>query len=221
MMSNVSKPLVTQTRKIKPTRRSLSGVLAVRGKGVAFESALERDFIHGWTLSPEVVGIVAQPVKIPFRAANGLSYSYTPDFLVEYSPGSGLKPMLVEVKFQDDWQANWREYLAKWKAAWRYAQSQGWTFHIYDQSRIRHQRLKNVQFLQRYLYLEFKPAVGEAVLETVSLLKAVPLQYLLAKHFTGDEATGRALIFHLLANERILFNPSLELDEMSILRAKS
>lgn len=220
MMNNVSKPLVTQTRKIKPTRRSLSGVLAVRGKGVAFESALERDFIHGWTLSPEVVGIIAQPVKIPFKAASGLNYSYTPDFLVEYSPGSGLKPMLVEVKFQDDWQANWREYLAKWKAAWRYAQSQGWTFHIYDQSRIRHQRLKNVQFLERYLHLDFKPTVAEAVLETVSLLKAVPLQYLLAKHFTGDESIGRALIFHLLANEKILFNQSLELDEMSILRAK-
>lgn len=219
-MINVSKPVVKQARQIKPTRRSLSGVLAMRGKGVAFESALERDFIHGWSLSPEVVGIVAQPVKIPFRASNGRNYSYTPDFLVEHAPGSGLKPMLVEVKFQDDWQANWREYLPKWKAAWRYAQSQGWSFHIYDQSRIRHQRLKNVQFLERYLYLEFKPAVAEAVLETVSLMQTVPLQYLLAKHFTGDEAIGRALIFHLLANGQIHFNLSLELDEMSILRAK-
>ncbi|HHH9110670.1 TPA: TnsA endonuclease N-terminal domain-containing protein [Pseudomonas aeruginosa] len=216
-----SKSSVTQTRQIRPTRRSLSGVLALRGKGVAFESALERDFIHGWTLSPEVAGVVAQPAKIPFVAANGRKYHYTPDFLVEYVTATGMKPMLVEVKFRDDWKANWREYLPKWKAAWRYAKSQGWDFHIYDESRIRHQRLKNVQFLERYLYLEFKPAVGDAVLETVYLMKAVPLQYLLAKHFTGDEATGRALIFHLLANEKILFNLSLELDEMSILRVKS
>lgn len=216
----MNKPLVTQTRTIKPTRRSLSGVFAFHGEGVAFESALERDFIHGWTLSPEVTRIVAQPAQIAFQLANGRKYTYTPDFLVEHVAGSGLKPMLVEVKFQDDWQANWREYLPKWKAAWRYAQNQGWTFHIYDQPRIRHQRLKNVQFLERYLYLDFKPAVGEAVLNTVSLMQAVPLQYLLAKHFTGDEAVGRALIFHLMANGKILFNLSLELDEMTILKVK-
>ena len=54
MKSRVSRSVVAQTRPIKPTRRSLSGVFSFRGKGVAFESALERDFIHGWTLSPEV-----------------------------------------------------------------------------------------------------------------------------------------------------------------------
>ncbi|WP_457438814.1 TnsA endonuclease N-terminal domain-containing protein [Pseudomonas sp. TE3786] len=182
-----------------------------------FESALERDFIQGWDLSPEVLDLVAQPVQIPFVAHNGRSYTYTPDFLIQFDERFGLKPMLVEVKMREQWKENWREWFPKWKAARRFAQSQGWSFHVFDENRIRGNRLRNVQFLDRFLDMEFDPIASDAVIHTVSLMGAAPFQYVLAKHFTGDEEIGRSHILHLLATRKLRCNLEDALDESTIL----
>jgi len=134
-----------QMRKIKPTRRSVSGVYAFRGNSmVAYESTLERDFLIRTEFSLNVLDVIPQPAEIPFVSSNGRTYTYTPDFLVYYRLGSHSyddypKPVLVEVKPETEWRRHWREWLPKWKAAWSYARSQGWEFHIRDESRIRDQ----------------------------------------------------------------------------------
>jgi len=199
-----------QTRKIGPTKRSVSGRLAFRGEtSLSFESTLERDFLLKAEFSLPVLDVVPQPVAIPFLGINGQSYTYTPDFLVYYHLGNRAygdypKPILVEVKPEKEWRANWRKWLPKWKAAWRYARTQGWEFHIQDESRIRDEALKNIRMLERYKRMPFDAAECSKVIDSVRVMGCATADYLLARHFMGIyRAEGISLIWHLLATRRL------------------
>lgn len=143
-----------QTRKIRPTRRSVSGIYAFRGEtAIPFESTLERDFLIRTEFNGFVLNIIPQPVQIPFIGINGQSYTYTPDFLVRFRTNGTArerKPLLVEVKPVTEWREHWRDWATKWKAARRYASDRGWIFRIADESRIRDQVLANINALNRY-----------------------------------------------------------------------
>ncbi|WP_416310862.1 TnsA endonuclease N-terminal domain-containing protein [Pseudomonas sp. W03] len=221
MSSTVYKgQLISQTRRARSMTRSLSGVIPFRGQGIYYESGLERDFIRIWMLDSDVVAIVAQPAQIPFTALNGRDYIYPPDFFVHFDERTGRKPLLVEVKMREQWTANWREWLPKWKAAYRYARERGWQFRVYDETRIRGPVLQNVEYLQRYRNLDFDPAFTSKVLNTLALMKAAPFHHLLALHFTGNEAIGRSHLLHLIATEQVHTDLELELDDHSILRMR-
>jgi len=199
-----------QTRKIKPTRRSVSGVYPFRGEtAVPFESTLERDFLIRSEFFVDVLDVIAQPVQIPFMGHSGQRYTYTPDFLMYYKLGNRdyfeyPKPLLVEVKPAGDWRKHWREWLPKWKAARRYACSQGWVFHIFDESRIRDKVLENVRFLDRYKRMSFPVKDSQAVIDSVEEMGATPIHYLLARHFMGMyRGEGVAHIWALIATRRL------------------
>lgn len=195
-----------QVRRIKPTRRSVSGVYMFRGEvAVEFESTLERDFILRTEFSLSVLEIVPQPCRIEYLAPSCRKQTYTPDFLVYYRLGNRSfedyqKPVLVEVKPEAEWRQHWRKWLPKWKAAHAYARQQGWEFHIRDESRIRDQALKNINFLARYKRMTFPPEESRVVIETAKQMGTVTVDYLLARHFMGlYRAQGIAHIWHLLA----------------------
>ena len=201
---------VKQVRKIGTTRRSVSGVYAFRGEtAIQFESTLERDFLIRYEFFYRVLDIVPQPVQIPFVAANGRHYTYTPDFLVYFrmmdeSPSDYPKPLLVEVKPEKEWRQHWREWLPKWKAARRYAIEQGWEFRIFDESRIRDQMLENIRFLERYKRMILPEVESREVLASVAEMGSTSLDYLVARHFMGIyQATGIAHIWHLLATQQL------------------
>lgn len=211
-----------QVRKIRPTRRSVSGMYAFRGRSsIAFESTLERDFLIRTEFCLGVLDIIPQPVEIPFVAANGRVYTYTPDFLVYYrlgnrSFGEYPKPVLVEVKPEAQWHKHWREWTPKWKAAWRYAQEQGWKFHIRDESRIRDQAFKNIRFLERYKIMQFPAEESQLALETISQMGCATMDYLLARHFMGlYRAEGIAHLWHLLATRQLDCDVSRPLNEFT------
>jgi hypothetical protein len=70
-----------QTRMIKPTRRSVSGIFPFRGEtAIPYESTLERDFLIRKEFSLYVLDIIPQPVQVPLTSNNGQIYTYTPDF---------------------------------------------------------------------------------------------------------------------------------------------
>lgn len=199
-----------QTRKIKPTRRSVSGILPFRGEHpVPFESTLERDFLLRAEFFTDVLDVIAQPVQIAFRANNGQAYTYTPDFLVYYKLGNRdyldyPRPLLVEVKPASEWRKHWREWLPKWKAARRHAAAQGWAFHIVDESRIRDKALENIRFLERYKRMTFASEETDVVLLSVREMGATPIHYLLARHFMGlYRAQGIAHIWSLIATRHL------------------
>ncbi|MFG8439925.1 TnsA endonuclease N-terminal domain-containing protein [Pseudomonas aeruginosa] len=215
--NSCDQPLATQTRRIKATRRSLSGFYPYKGEPIPFESTLERDFLKRIAFWVDVERITAQPACINFVARNGRPYQYTPDYLVQFRNDSGIRPMLVEVKPEEDWRENWRNWLPKWKAAWRYAQERGWSFRIFDESRIRDQVLENIVFLERHVHMVFPPEETTLVLRTISEMGEVPLHYLLALHFSGFEREGTSHLWHLLATRKIECDICRPLDEFTLL----
>ena len=221
-MNSCNEARVKQVRKINPTRRSVSGVYAFRGESsVAYESTLERDFLIRTEFCIDVLDVVPQPTAIPFTGINGQSYTYTPDFLVYYRLGNRHyenypKPMLIEVKPEQEWRKHWRKWLPKWKAAWSHAKQQGWTFHIHDESRIRDQVFNNIRFLERYKRMSFPIEETSAVLASVRDMGASTPDYLLARHFMGMyRAEGVSHIWHLLATRQLACDMSRPLNEFS------
>ncbi len=209
-------------RKIRPTRRSVSGVYALRGEiPIQFESTLERDFLIRAEFSLSILDVIPQPTQIPFTGANGQTYTYTPDFLVYYRLGNVPygdypKPVLVEVKPEKEWRKHWREWLPKWKAAWRCAKEQGWEFHIYDESRIRDQALANIRFLERYKRMQFPVEESRWVIENIRQMGSTPFHYILARHFIGlYRAEGIAHIWYLLAARQLDCDISRPLNEFT------
>ncbi len=112
--------------------------------------------------------------------------------------------MLVEVKYREEWQREWREWLAKWAAIRRYAREQGWIFHVMDETRIRTPAFDNIMFLRRYDDLDVCPHQSAAILEDLSELGYVSIDYMLAKHFPGSfRMQGIAHLWHLLATRQL------------------
>lgn len=209
-----------QVRKIKSTWRSVSGFLPFRGAGgIPFESLLERDFLKRMRFNYRVETVIAQPVSVDFIDPSGRANTYTPDFLVYYhltdSPiGQYTKPMLVEVKPAYEWRRNWRAWRGKWKAARRYAQQQGWTFSVYDESRIRGQALENIVFLERFERYTFDQEEIDMVINTIAGMEVAPVHYLLARHFNGIyKGHGVSILWHLLAVGLVQCDINEPLDE--------
>lgn len=216
---------IVSVRKIKPTRRSLSGRYAFRHKStVPFESSLERDFVIRQEFDLNVSDVVSQPCCISYVAPSGRTYKYTPDFLVTYRLTDHIypdfpRPLLVEVKPENDWRKNWRIWLPKWKAAYRYAKHNGWDFRIYDEFRIAGgAALKNIRFLEMFrrdskCYYETEHSM---ILKTVTAMGSVPIHYLIARHYMGHyRAQGIAHIWYLLASRRLDCNILEPLNEFT------
>lgn len=199
-----------QMRKIKPTRRSVSGILPFRGEvSIPFESTLERDFIVRKEFNRLVLQVIPQPVQIPYEMGNR-TYIYTPDFLVyyrsdDYPWGCGLKPLLVEVKERRELKENWPKLKPKFRAALHFAKQNGWDFRIHDESRIRDQVLHNIRFLCRYKRMGFDASESQHILSNLKLMGQAPFHHLIARHFCGkpDVAVGISHIWHLLATGQI------------------
>lgn len=174
-----------------------------------YESTLERDFVIRQEFSLCVADIVSQPCVFPFTTRTGRGATYTPDYLVVYRSDSSplsyqRRPMLVEVKPAEEWRQHWREWLPKWKAARRYAASQGWTFRIMDESRIRTQALANIQFLRRYRNNVYPSQESDWIVASVREIGSATFDYLLAKHFPGIYAAeGVGHLWSLLASRRL------------------
>jgi hypothetical protein len=184
---------VKQVRKIRPTRRSVSGAYMFHGKtAIQYESTLERDFLIRFEHDRHVLTVTPQPCQLIFKADNGQCYPYTPDFHITFS---NKKPWLIEVKPESEWRAHWREWLPKWKAAWRYANERGWVFHIQDESRIRDQTFANLKWLDRYTRMHL------TAMQSESLMAKVAAQgNLQAKAVAPAE---QAYLWHLLAVGRL------------------
>lgn len=200
----------SSVRTIPRNRRTVTGFKSWRGQqSIPYESPLERDFLVRQEFSLSVAQVISQPCKVPFVSQTGRRAQYTPDFLVVYTADSSplrfqRRPLLVEVKPKAEWHEHWREWFPKWKAARRYAASQGWTFRILDESRIRTQALANIEFLRRYRDTTYPAQESDWIVASVREMGAATFDYLLAKHFPGVYAAeGIGHIWCLLASRRL------------------
>lgn len=196
-----------QVRKLKPTYRSVSGRFPYKDTSIPYESTLERDFLIYQAFREDVIEIVAQPIQITFEK-NGRHYPYTPDFFVRFNDASQLKPMIVEVKPYEQWQANWRDWLDKWKAMLRYCRENNYIFHIYDESRIRHQGLESINFFNRFKNLNCHEDELATIIKQVEMMGITTVDYLLARFYLGSlqRQQGLRVIYHLLATQKLRCN---------------
>jgi hypothetical protein len=197
-----------ESRAIRTTRRSVSGVYAFRGElGVAFESTLERDFLIRLELAPHAQDVVPQPLRVPYRTNAGRLSHYTPDFLVRYRRGDGdaRRPLLVEVKPREALRSDWAALRPKFKAARRYARENGWGFRIFDERRIRDATWENAMFLRPYRSQAFARGEIQKILDTLGRVGVAKVQHLIGEHFLAetDRLRGHSLIWSLLARGEI------------------
>lgn len=186
-------------RKIRPTRRSVSGCHSFRGHtSIPYESTLERDFVILQEFNHHVRQIISQPVAIPFVLRNR-TYHYTPDYLVLFQDHDH-KGMLVEVKPETKWRKNWREWLTKWKAAYRWANERGFLFHIYDESRIRGIVLHNTQSLLRFRHPSNNVADTDIACRLIAQTNGVKVSDFLSHFPLTERNQWQQLLWHLLAN---------------------
>ena len=141
-------------RIIPKNSRSLTGkVIDFRSRrAVSFESALERDFYVLLDFDPTVTHFEEQPVTIAYQDSIGARRTYTPDVLVHYRPEVQRhhRPVLYEIKYREDLRTHWHDYRCKFKAASRYAHTQGWVFRLITEREIRTPYLNNAKFLRQY-----------------------------------------------------------------------
>lgn len=202
---------IQQVRKIRPTRRSVSGHFVFRDVGsIPYESTLERDFLARTTFFSGVLDITAQPCEIPFVDPDtGRSYLYTPDFLVTYRLGDFYHgnypaPELVEVKPEAEWREHWRKWLPKWKAARRWAADRGMRFRIYDEHRIRDEIFTNIESLARYKHFAASAQDIRLLCDLIGHLQVVSIKDLITLHKSqGCIPNPIPLAWHLLVNRII------------------
>ena len=137
-------------RKIGIQSRSITGTMP---NGNRYESSLERDFMILLDYDYRVKILTPQPITIPYQDSQGIWHRYTPDALVEYYEDLSMfdcKPTLVEVKYRNEFDGQFLNWLPKYRAANKYAHSQGWKFEILTEEDIRIPALSNIKFLNAY-----------------------------------------------------------------------
>lgn len=185
----------------------MTGIAASSKSGGAaqFESTLERDFISLLEFLPEVKSIDPQPVKIGWLDENGCRRSYTPDVLVEFIESAGKPPWLCEVKYRNELLERWAQLRPKFKAAFRFAKTQGWRFKIVTEREVRTPHLVNARFLTGYRRTTPNAGVVQDILEHLNKMNEATPRDLLAS--LRSDAMGQAqligVLWHLVATFRI------------------
>ncbi len=207
-------------RKIKPTRRSISGIYPFRQKeSIAYESSLERDFIILQEADADVIRVVAQPVSLTFKL-NNRTYPYTPDFLV-LTNHSNYQGILVEVKPEAEWRENWRQWSTKWKVAMNWCKANNFQFRIYDESRIRTQKLSNIKQLNLLKHQVLDQSQIDSVLDNICQMGSVTVQEYLntfSKEFWPQQ---KHIIWYLLAKGQVQANLEDNLDNELLIWSNS
>ncbi len=131
-------------RRIPLSRRShIIGFQPLATGTVDHESTLERDFVTLISFLDPNASITSQPITLSFREGTK-SRRYTPDFFVT---GELAGSELVEVKYQDDLQAQRQRLDPAFAAAQAWAQEHGAVFRIATEHDIRGPCLENAKRL--------------------------------------------------------------------------
>ncbi len=200
-------------RKIPKNYRNVTGVASHhKATGQAtFESTLERDFLTLLEFDTAVESFEVQPVTVHWRDELGKERTYTPDVLV-YFKSSNYPTMLYEVKYRSELREHWAELKPKFRAALRFARSNGWRFKLITETEVREVRLRNAKFLLPFVK---KGPVSEADMDILddaimSLARSTPKDLL--AHIYQDEWNRARLLptlWYLIGTRQI----AIDLDQ--------
>jgi len=192
-------------RKVGYTYSSVSGSYSFRKtKSIDFESTLERDLLVLLEYDSTVEDVIEQPVTIEYVNHNGRAASYTPDFLVHYSVKNGNKSdrcsKLIEVKPSRFLEKDWGDLKKKFKVGVACAKDKGWVFKIYNESRIRTQRFRNIRKLEGFRNLYMQKDGLEFYINQVMHVDGVSIGRLVShlNSIKGKDTNSLSLVWHLI-----------------------
>lgn len=192
-------------RSIGIQSRSVTGTMP---DGSRYESTLERDFMLLMQFDPEVEVYTPQPLTMQYRGSDGEVHRYTPDGLIEWRPSYfdfDSRPVLVEVKYREEFKGDWRRWRVLVRAAQEYASDRGWLFRIYTEREIRTPTLDNARFLLPYLNRSGSPEIEQWVLENLAdLVESTPRDLVeMLYRDKWNQASLIPVVWKLLAERRI------------------
>ena len=212
-------------RKIGYTYGSSSGVYSFRNeKSIQFESLLEKDFIQLMDFNDNVIDIIEQPITIEYTTIKGNKGTYTPDFLVlfkapQYTNQNPIKPLLVEVKPTKKLKDNWDTLKIKFKNIITYSKLKDYQFKIFNENRIRSQKLKNIVFLHRFKEYTPNPDDINIIKNHLASIGHTTIEYIITHLFVTDLQKGNAIahIWYLVYIKEISCDLSLKITNNTVI----
>ena len=201
----VSRLVTGPVRAIGVQSRSITGTMP---DGNRYESSLERDFMLLLKFDTAVDIYTPQPLSINYQDKDGTRHRYTPDGLIEWRKDlnlSDVRPVLVEVKYREEFYGSWPSWRARFRAAKNFAKSKGWEFVVFTEREIRTPLLENASFLLPYLNRADSPETEEWVLERLSMLTQTTPKDLVEALYQDkwNQATVIPVVWRLIAERRI------------------
>ena len=186
--------------------------MSVHGVRLPYESGLERDLLHLFSLDDSIHEVMGQPTTISFEdPKTGKARRYTPDFLVRRT-GDGPEWTLYEVKYRSQlWKDFFTDLKPKFLAARRLCRERGWEFRIMTEVEIRDgPRADNLAFLRRYKDVPCDPSIEECLAATLATIGPCTPQALLAATYQWDGNKARAIphLWRMVREGRIHFDLS-------------
>ena len=188
-----------------------------------YENLLERDFLQLLRFDPMVRAFSSQSIKIEYEWEDSM-HSYVPDVLVHYHPprsGEVAPPSaLVEVKPSTRIEEPQTQQAAKFEAAARVCEREGWRFVLVTEQDIRTPRLQNANFLVRYLARPTNPFHVLKILEYLREAgRPLSIEQLLAGVCATSAERAKVLpdLWTLVAQRKLVTDLEVRLTTQSLL----
>lgn len=177
------------------------------GSHTRYEGLYERMFLETLDINPFIKSVRPQPLSFKFTEKTEGRDRYTPDFLVEYAPRGNclpLRPLLVEVKTQEDLQNDRAYFVVGFKAAIEYCRSVNWRFRLVTDTFLSRPYAENARFLARYLRDSYDPDIATRLKSLLHERGPMALNRLLEIGFPNfeDRMYALSVAWHLLATRQ-------------------
>jgi len=209
-------------RTIPKNYRNLTGLASSnKAQKPFFESSLERDMLTLVEFDTNVQSYDVQPVEVPWRNHEGKMRKYTPDILIEYSPGqcsfSSRDIILGEVKYRSDIAENWADFKPKFKAAITFAKARGWRFKLFTEYEIRTVYMDNAKFLLPYLNQPLDESHEPLLLDRLKAMRECSVDEVIKSIFHDKWAQAELIpsLWFLVASRRVSTDLTLPLSMSS------
>ncbi|MFI0717141.1 TnsA-like heteromeric transposase endonuclease subunit [Streptomyces inhibens] len=176
------------------------------GGHVGFESWLERDHAMLLDFTPQVMGLLSQPLWLFWEDERGKRVSHAPDYFARFEDGRGL---VVDCRPLDRIDAR---SAAKFAAARAACEAVGWGYRVVGE--VDPVRMVNVRWLAGYRHPRY--GADEGLVARLLALFSVPSPLVTQVALLGDPIAVLPAMFHLLWLGRLAADLSRPLSDATL-----
>lgn len=146
-----------------------------------------------------VSGLEEQPFPISWTAEK--KRHYTPDVLLQFYVGLGLKPWLCEIKERKAISKKWDYYKERFRAATSYARKNGKIFKILSDREIKYPNQETLRFLRTHMLNPTSSELAQTVLSALKNIQSIDPSVLASRlsHGPADARIIEEAIWQLAA----------------------